>query len=190
VPQIDPNAVADGQLHGVKEFDNNLSMRERMAKRFRAHDTVQVKNIDNEPIRWQWLAEDDETFEMDEDIKIVHRGRPGLWQVEPGEKDVLEGGCAYIMIEALFKKMAVKKVGIVEHPLDEREIRNFSFDDPDAQEAFIDRVFIGRMSPAAMQEAAYKQLEQASVEPTKDESESKRPAKSKAGAGVVSGIED
>lgn len=177
MPRLDPTQVEDEQLYGVKKVENNLTMRERMAKRFRAHDTVQVKNIDDETIQWQWLNEDDESYEMDEDIKITHRERPGLWQLKPGEKDVLEGGCAYIMIEALFKKMCVKKVGVTEHPLDEREVRNFSFDDPEAQEYFIDRAFLGKISPHAMHAAAVKQLEQASAKP-------------KAKAGVASGDTD
>jgi hypothetical protein len=159
VPRIEPEQVADEQLYGVVKQENNLTMRERMAKRWRAHDTVQVMNIDDENLVWQWLNEDDETFEMDEDIKIIYRNKPGLWKLAAGEKDVLEGGCAYIMVETLFKKMAVKKVGINEHPLDEREIRNFSFDDPDAQEVMIDRIFLGKISPHAMQAAAIKQLE-------------------------------
>lgn len=160
MPRIDPNVVTDDQLYGVKEVDNTLSMRDRMAKIWRAHDTVQVKNLDDEALEWQWLSEDDETFVMDDDIKIVTRNKPGLWRLEPGEKDILEGGCAYIMVESLFKKLAVKKAGpLADHPLDEREIKSFSFDDPEAQDYWIARIFQGRMSPHAMQEAVIKSME-------------------------------
>ena len=159
MPRLNPDTIEDDQLYGVKEVENNMSMRERMSKRFKPHDTVQVMNIDDETLEWQWLAEDDETYTMDEDIKIVERQKPGLWRLGAGEKDVLEGACAYLMIECLFKKMAVKKVGLVEHPLDERDIKNFAFDDPEAQETFVDRVFVGRLSPHAMQAAAVAQLE-------------------------------
>jgi hypothetical protein len=83
---------------------------------------------------------------------------PGLWRLNAGETDILEGACAYIMAETLFKKLCVKKTGVNEHPLDEREIKNFAFDDPQAQERFIERVFKGKMSPHTMQQAAMKQL--------------------------------
>lgn len=159
MPRIDPKKVAPQQLYGVEEIEANLTMRERLRKRFRPHDTVQVVNIDDEDLEWQWLSEDDESYYIDDsNIKIVTREMPGLWRLAPGESDILEGSCAYLMIEALFKKMAVKKVGVNEHPLDEREIRNFAFDDPQAQERFIEKVFRGKMSPHTMQQAAIKQL--------------------------------
>lgn len=159
MPRVDPKKVAPEQLYGVEEIENNLSMRERLHKRFRPHDTVQVKNIDDENLEWQWLSEDDESYVIDDsNIKIVTREMPGLWRLKSGETDILEGACAYIMAETLFKKMCVKKTGVNEHPLDEREIRNFAFDDPQAQERFIERVFVGKMSPHTMQQAAMKQL--------------------------------
>lgn len=159
MPRIDPKEVAPEQLYGVEEIDNKLSFRERVHKKFRPHDTVQVVNIDNEDLEWQWLSEDDESYVIDDsNIKIVTRAMPGLWRLAAGETDILEGANAYVMAEALFKKLCVKKVGINEHPLDEREIRNFAFDDPLAQERFVERVFRGKMSPHTMQQAAIKQL--------------------------------
>jgi hypothetical protein len=159
VPKVDPQKLAPKDLYGVEEIDNKLNMRERLHKRFRPHDTVQVKNIDDEELEWQWLSEDDESYVIDDsNIKIVSREMPGLWRLAPGETDILEGACAYIMMDVLFKKMSVKRVGVNEHPLDEREIRNFAFDDPQAQEHFIDRVYVGKMSPHAMQRAAIASL--------------------------------
>lgn len=161
----------DIELHGVAEVENLLTMGERIRKRFRPHDTVRVMNIDNEMVEWQVLNEDDESFTMDEDIKIIERNRPELFRLSPGEEDILEGYQAYIMIEVLFKKMAIKKIGVNEHPLDEREIKNFSFDDPNAQEHMIDKIFLGKVSPRAMQEAALKSLEDHNAK-----SEKRRPA--------------
>lgn len=164
MPRVDPNQVKPQDLYGVEEVDNNLSMGERIRKRFRPHDTVQVMNIDDEPIEWQWLAEDDESYIIDDThVKIVTRELPGLWRIEGGAKDILEGACAYLMIEALYKKLAVKQTGTIEHPLDERDIRNFGFDDPQKQERIIDRVFLGKVSPHAMQQAATKHLEEANA---------------------------
>jgi len=159
VPRVDPKELKPSQVYGVEEIDNTLNFRDRMRNRFRPHDTVRVVNIDNEDLEWQWLSEDDETYVIDEsNIKIVTREMPGVWRLEAGEEDILEGACAYIMMDVLFKKMCIKKVGVNEHPLDEREIKNFALDDPLAQERFIDMAFRGKMSPHQMQQAAVKQL--------------------------------
>lgn len=160
MPRIRKDKVAPQDLYGVSKVDNNLSMRERIKERFRPSDTVEVKNITNQEITWQWLDEEDESYSIEDDtnIKIVEREDPSLWVLGAGETDVLPGACAYLMIEALFKLVCVMKIGIVLHPLDEREVKNFSFDDPERQEQFIDAVFVGKLTPTMMHEAAVSQL--------------------------------
>jgi hypothetical protein len=135
-------------------------MGERIRKRFKPTDTVKVHNLTNQSIEWQWLEESDETYTIEDgsNIKIVERKDPGLWRLGPGEQDILQGSCAYIMIEALYKQMAVMKTGIVLHPLDEREIKNFGFDDPQKQEEMIDLIFRGKVTPQMMAEAAASSL--------------------------------
>lgn len=160
MPRVAKDRVAPHELHGIAKVDNNLSMRERIKKRFRPSDTVQVRNVTNKEISWQWMDEEEETYGIEDDtnIKITEREDPGLWRLDGGETDVLPGACAYLFIEALYKMVCVMKIGIVLHPLDEREVRNFSFDDPERQEQFIDAVFIGKLTPTMMQQAAVSKL--------------------------------
>lgn len=160
MPRIAKDQVAPHQLYGMTKVDNNLTMGMRIRKRFRPGDTVKVHNITSTAIQWQWLDEQDETYTIEDEtnIKITNREVPGLWELGPGETDVLPGACAYLFIEALYKQVCVMKTGIVLHPLDEREIRNFSLDDPERQEQFIDAVFVGKLTPTMMQAAAISQL--------------------------------
>lgn len=164
MPRIPKSEVQPHQIQGVAKVDSNLTFRQRMRDRWRPGDTVQIHNITNQVIRWQWLDEQDEdyTIEDDTNIKIVNRDEPGLWFIEPGESDVLSGACAYMAVDAMYKMVCVMKTGIVLHPLDEREIRNFSLDDPEKQEQFLDIVFQGRVTPAMMQEAAASKLDKGS----------------------------
>lgn len=160
MPKVAPDKVDRDQLYGVSEVDMQISFGERLRNYFKPHDTVKVQNIDSEQVRWQYLEEDQETYTIEDDsnIKIVSREDPGLWILEPGETDILDGGCAYLFIEAQFKQVTARKIGPVEHPLDQRDIKNFAFDDPEAQEAFIKRVFLGKITPQMMKDAALAQL--------------------------------
>lgn len=156
MPRIDPQTLAPSDIYGKSQVDNTLTMGERIRKRFKPTDTVKVHNPTNTEIQWQWLEESDETYTIEDgsNVKIVEREDPGLWILRPGEQDILQGSCAYIMIEALYKQISVMKSGIVLHPLDEREIKNFGFDDPQKQEEMIDIIFRGKVTPQMMAEAA------------------------------------
>lgn len=160
MPRIPAAQVRPSEIYGKVKVDNNLTFGERIRKRFRPTDTVKVHNITNHQIQWQWLEELDEEYVIEDgtNIKIVDRGDPQLWMLGAGEQDILQGSCAYLMIEALYKQTKALKAGLVLHPLDEREIRNFSFDDPEAQEEFIDMVFLGKVTPQDMQAAALQSL--------------------------------
>lgn len=167
MPIVPKQKVAPHQLYGLTKVDTSLSMRERIKQRFRPTDTVQVRNITNQEISWQYMDEQDESYTIEDDtnIKITERDDPSLWILKPGEYDVLQGANAYLMIEALYKLVCVMKTGIILHPLDEREVRNFSFDDPERQEQFIDAVFKGKITPTQMHKAAIGQLPNAGDSP-------------------------
>lgn len=156
MPRVNPAELAPSQIYGKQRPDNNLTFGERLRKRFRPTDTVKVHNITNAAIEWQWLDENDETYTIEDgsNVKIVEREDPQLWRLGPGEQDIVQGSCAYLMIESLYKQTCAMKTGIVLHPLDEREIKNFAFDDPAKQDEFIDFCFAGKVTPQMMQEAA------------------------------------
>lgn len=160
MPKVDSATLRPTDIYGKAQVDNSLTMGERIRKRFKPTDTVKIHNITNMEIQWQWLEESDEKYVIEDgsNVKIVTREDPGLWRLGPGEMDILMGSCAYIMIEALYKQTSVLRTGIVLHPLDEREIKNFGFDDPQKQEEFIDMVFRGKVTPQMMQQAAMTQL--------------------------------
>lgn len=156
MPRIPQAQVEPHQLHGVTKIDNNLTMKERIKKRFRPSVSVEVRNITDQLLYWQWFDEEDEEYSIEDDtnIKIVERGEPGLWMLEGGKTDVIPGSCAYVMIESLFKMICIMKTGIVINPQGEREVRNFSFDDPEAQERIIDLIFVRTLSQSEMIQAA------------------------------------
>ena len=185
MPRIEQSQVKPDQLRGITHVDNTKNFMERVHKRFRPHDTVRVHNLDDEDLYWQWLDPEDETYVFTEDnIKVVSRNAPGLWMIKAGEEDILNGACAYLMLDVLYQTMAIKKTGVTEHPLDEREIKNFNLNDPLAQEQFLDRAFLGKLTPAAMQRAAMQQLE------SKNDDKSKGRPKATVGAGDSSNNTD
>lgn len=160
MPRVSPQELKPYQIPGKVKVDPNMSFIERCHKRFEPTDTIQVRNITSVLIEWWWLEERDETYVIEDgsNVKIVSRKDPGLYRLEPGAFDILTGSCAYIMMDALFKQTRALKTGIVLHPLDEGEIRNFALDDPQHQEEFINMVFEGKVTPQMMQQAAIASL--------------------------------
>ena len=160
MPRVSPQELKPYQIPGKVKVDPNMSFIERCHKKFEPTDTVQVRNITNVMVEWWWLEEKDETYVIEDgsNVKIVSRKDPGLYRLEPGMFDILSGSCAYIMLDALFKQTRALKTGIVLHPLDEGEIRNFALDDPQHQEEFINMAFEGKVTPQMMQQAAIASL--------------------------------
>lgn len=149
MPQIQKNDLKPFEIYGQDETDVSLTIRQRLMQRFAAHEHVQVKNIDDEPIEWQYLPDYAEHSHLtDEGIKVTERDDPELWRIEPGETEVLVGSCAYFMIENLYKKVVIKKVGIVEHPSSAKQIKNFNFKDPVRAEKIISEIYIGKVTPS------------------------------------------
>lgn len=156
MPLVPKSQVAPHQLYGVGKIDMTLNFRERVRKLFRPGDQVKVRNITNQLLEWQWMDEQEETFTIEDDtnIKITERGDPGLWRLGPGEIDYLPGSCAYVMLDVQYKMICVMKLGVVLHPLDEREVRNFSFDDPEKQQLFLEAAFIETVNQSRMHQLA------------------------------------
>ncbi len=155
MPQRDPSQVKKQEIYGKDEIDFTITLRERLLTRFKAHQHVQVKNIDKEDIEWQYVPDYAEVTNMtDEGTRITTREDPELWYIEAGGTDVLVGACAFIMIDKLVKTLMIKKVGIVEHPENAKQIRNFNFKDPIRVEAFIDEIFMGVVNPSFNQAQA------------------------------------
>lgn len=150
MPQIkvnssDPNSP---QTYGTTVVNNRETFRERLMRRFAAHEYVRVINIDDEPLIWQYMPEHGEHVEFTPDpMKITYRDDPELWQLDPGQDEVLVGANAYLMIDALYKKVISKKT-IARNPnLPLGQARNFNWTDGIAQEDLIDRIYLGKENP-------------------------------------------
>ena len=149
MPQIQAKDIKQHEIYGQTDVDLSITFRDRLMNRFAAHEFVQVMNIDDEPMEWQYLPEYAEQISStDEGTKITKRDDPELWRIEPGETDVLNGACAYLMIENLYKKLVIKKVGVVEKPQSGKEVRNFNFKDPLRAEQIIDMIYQGKVNPS------------------------------------------
>ncbi len=138
----------------LKQFDtsgikSNILFRERLQNRFKPSDFVRVINIDDEDFVWQYMSAADEDISMSDDgmQRIITRQPAQVWMIAPGDTDVLQGDNAYIMIEALYKKVIAKKI-INKTPNQPASMaRNFNWSDPEAQEKIIDMIFIGKENP-------------------------------------------
>ena len=162
MPQINTAEIQEHQIYGQSDIDVTMTMRERLMTRFKAHELVEVENIDNEKFEWQFLPDHAEQSTLTDDgIKITYRDDPELWELEAGSRDFITGSCAYHMIEGLVKKMIIKQVGIVERPQHSKDIHNFNFKDPIRVEQFIDKIFKGKVSPS------FNQLQPNKVVPVK-----------------------
>lgn len=140
--------VDDSQLYGVVANDPALSFRERLMARFAAHEWVRVINIDDEPFYWQYLPSHSETFEYTPDpMKITQRGSVEAYRLDPGDSEVLVGENAYVMIEALYKKLVAKKVVSKNGEAKAGVARSFNWTDGDMQEKIINDIYLGKENP-------------------------------------------
>lgn len=163
MPRVQKDDIDKHEIYGQDDTDVSLTIRERIMKRFAPHEHVQVMNIDDDTVEWQYLPDyAEKSYLTEEGIKITEREDPELWALEAGETDVLIGACAYHMIENLYKKVVIKRVGIVEHPTSAKQIKNFNFKDPIRAEKIIDSIFLGKVSPS------FNQLQPNQVVPKKN----------------------
>jgi hypothetical protein len=116
--------------------------------RFEPHEYVRVINIDNEPVRWQYLPSHSESIAVTSDpMKITTRGEVEVYLLNPGESEVLLGENAYLMIEVLYKQLIAKRVVAHSPDLAPGQARNFNFSDAQKQEEYINRILIGKETP-------------------------------------------
>lgn len=140
----------------------NKAFRDRLRDRYKPNDNVRVINIDNEKFEWQYFPVDgEEEGFTDNGSKRVINGRrsfvsnfsqtvPGkeqIWELGAGESEVLEGGCADLFIEGLYKRLVSKK-RIEDSPnTTETQARAFNWNDGLLQEQMIDKIFLGVVKP-------------------------------------------
>lgn len=116
--------------------DDSLTFRERLVKKFQPNQFVRVVNIDNEPFEWQEVPGTSEyVHQPDKYTYDVYRKAPSRFGLGPNEQKVLEGGSAYIMIEALFKKMVQKQANGKRGKMTEMS-------SPVAAQDYIDRIVV------------------------------------------------
>jgi hypothetical protein len=125
--------------------DSRLLFRERLMKRFAAHEWVRVINPDDEVYIWQYFPSHAEEFEFTPDpMKITRRGETELYKLDPGESEVLLGENAYIMIEGLYKKLVSKRVIAKTPDQPAGMARSFNWTDGNLQEDWIKRIYLGK----------------------------------------------
>lgn len=126
----------------------NEIFRDRLMKRFAAHEWVRVINPDDERFTWQYLPSHKEEHEFTPDpMKITRRGAPEVYYLDPGDSEVLVGENAYIMIEGLYKKLVAKKKILDEGEAKPGVARNFNWTDANLQEQWIDKIYLGKEEP-------------------------------------------
>lgn len=148
MPKIDTTKQKDVKPYGIQPNTNQMTFQERLMERFKAHEYVKVINVDSEPFMWQYMPAEKEEYEYTPDGMHRHTRRedPEVWMLDPGESETIVGANAYIMIEALYKKVIAKKV---EMTLEVKpgQARAFNFADGTAQDYWIGRILVGKEVP-------------------------------------------
>lgn len=137
--------VDDKDVYGSPDLNQRMNFRERLMKRFAAHEWVRVVNIDDQPFIWQYMPTHGETEHITRDPhRMVYREPVEVYQLDPGEEEVIIGENAYVMIESLYKKVVAKEVILTSRVPSPGQNRNFNWTDPKSQEDIIDRIFLGK----------------------------------------------
>lgn len=146
MPQLNPKS--NNATYGTSPANNSLTFRERLMERFLSHEYVRVINVDNEPVRWQYMPAHSESETITSDpMKVVTRGDVEVYLLNPGESEVLLGENAYIMIEVLYKQIVTKRTISSSPDMQPGQARNFNFTDAIKQEEYINKIFLGKESP-------------------------------------------
>lgn len=163
MPLYQPGQVVPGQsgapkLYGADKQKPNVPFQQKLMDRFKAQEFVTIRNIDDEPLYWQFLPLDAETETFDETglMKQIYRDRPEMWYIPPGETDVIVGASAYRALDVLYKQIAAKKTTrLFRDPnspqYDEKgqhQPKNFNFSDDSLQEEVIEQAYLGKATPA------------------------------------------
>jgi hypothetical protein len=138
------------ELYNAQNVATNKIFRERLMDRFKSSDWVRVINIDDEDFTWLFMPASAEDITYDNGsmpMKNTFREPPQVWRLAAGESEVITGENAYLMIEGLYKKVVAK--GVVRRTPDQEShvARNFNWTDPQTQEEYIDKIYLGKESP-------------------------------------------
>lgn len=164
MPQIQPGqAIQPGQsgapkLYGTEKVENTVPFQEKLMRLFKPQEFVTIKNIDDEPIYWQYMPIENEQVGFSEDgmQKITTREDPEMWVIMPGETEVIVGGSAYRALDVMYKawtaKSTLKKFKDPTQPQfnenNEHLPKNFNFADSGAQDRFLELAYIGKATPS------------------------------------------
>lgn len=164
MPQVqDQNQFNQPQAETIRQ---DKIFRDRLRDRYKPLDNVRVINVDNETFEWQYFPIDaeEETFDDNGAVRLISGRRrftntydgaiPGaeqIWELGPGDSEVLIGANADLFIEGLYKR-CVAKQKISETPLTDEQIkqgrvRSMNWTDGLQQERWIDRIFLGVVKP-------------------------------------------
>lgn len=156
MPQIKSEEIVDAEI----QSNDSRPFRERLIERFKAHEFVRVKNIDDEIFEWQWLPSTEEMILADgdmrptvgrrffnEDYSKMFHGNEQYWGIEAGQEEVLLGENAYLFIEGLYKRVTAKRILDKVPVVEKYQARNFNWGDANMQEILIDEIFRGVESP-------------------------------------------
>lgn len=162
MPQLSPMQVQAGQagtpeIYGKGQQTDNVPFQDRVAKLFKPTEYVEIKNIDDEPLYWQYMPTDNEQIDFTEDgtQTIVTRKDPEMWMIPAGKTEPIIGASAYRALDTLYKQMAAKKVlsRFADPAKGEFDAtgthvpRNFNFSDGGAQERFLKEAYVGKANP-------------------------------------------
>lgn len=148
MPRIDLTKDKDIKPYGIQPNTNQKTFQERLTERFKAHEYVKVINVDDEAFMWQYMPAEKEEYEFTPDGMHRHTRRedPEVWMLDPGESETVVGANAYIMIEALYKKLTAKKA-IITMEVKPGQARAFNWADGTAQDYWIGKILVGKEVP-------------------------------------------
>jgi hypothetical protein len=144
-------------------MQDDMPFRERLGKLFKPTEFARVINIDTEPFSWDYCSE--EEVIQDRDSRSVVSRKIDKYELQPGESQVLEGGCAYVAIEKMFRKVLPRETGKYAGILD-----------PVAQQTYIDRIFLGKENPFIKQKVEAKVAEEVAKDEPEQEFATVKPA--------------
>lgn len=162
--QTTPGANGAPELYGTQKVENTIPFQERLMRLFKAQEFVTIRNIDDEPLYWQYMPTDGETENMSEDgmQKQIYRTDPEMWTMGPGDVEVMVGANAYRALDVMYKNVTAKKtLAMFKDPSapqfnekNEHLPKNFNYADGGLQDAFIKKAYLGKAMPTFAGQAA------------------------------------
>lgn len=145
------------ELQGVTLNTNSTQFQERLLAKFKPQEYVEIKNIDDSPLYWQYMPQENETETTDETGRMhqTYRTDPELWGLRPGESEFMIGACAYRALDVLYKNVAAKRaLKTLKDPNDPRKAKDgsytqvsFNFSDAGIQEEVVKQAYLGKATP-------------------------------------------